>query len=51
MEREILQVFLEKTRAQICRGLSLGSSSIAVAVALVDSDMLTRVWDDCFTDL
>jgi hypothetical protein len=31
---------------QSCRGLPLGSSSITDAVALVDCDMLTRVWDE-----
>jgi hypothetical protein len=46
IERETLQVFLKKARAQSCRYLLLGSSSITAAVALVDRDMLTRVWDD-----
>jgi hypothetical protein len=40
------QVFLKKARGQSCRGLPLGSSSITAAVALVDRDMLTRVWDE-----
>jgi hypothetical protein len=31
---------------QSCRCLLLGSSSITAAVALVDRDMLTRVWDE-----
>jgi hypothetical protein len=35
-----------KARAQSCRGLPLGSSSIAAAVAVVDRDMLTRVWGE-----
>jgi hypothetical protein len=50
--REILQVLLRKARAHTCRGLPLGSSSITAAVALVDRDMLTRVWDemDCRID-
>jgi hypothetical protein len=44
IERERLQVFfLKKARAQSCRGLPLGSSSITAAVALVGRDMLTRV--------
>jgi hypothetical protein len=38
--------FLQKTRGQSCRSLPLGSSSITAAVALVDRDMLTRVWDE-----
>jgi hypothetical protein len=46
IERETLQVFLKKSRAQSCRCLPLGSSSITAAVALVDRDMLTRVWDE-----
>jgi hypothetical protein len=49
IERETLQVFfLKKARAQSCRGLPLGSSSITAAVALVDRDMLTRVWDEMY---
>jgi hypothetical protein len=39
-------VFLKETRAQSCRGLPLGSSNITAAVALVDRDMLIRVWDE-----
>jgi hypothetical protein len=35
-----------KARAQSCSGLPLGNSSITAAVALVDRDMLTRVWDE-----
>jgi hypothetical protein len=46
MGRETLLVFLKKARAQSCCGLPLGSSSITVAVALGDRDMLTRVWDE-----
>jgi hypothetical protein len=49
IERETLQVFLKrrkKARAQSCRGLPLGSSSITAAVALVDRDMLIRIWDE-----
>jgi hypothetical protein len=42
-ERETLQVFLKKTRAQSCRGLPLGSIRITAVVAVVDRDMLTRV--------
>jgi hypothetical protein len=38
--------YLKKARAQSCRDLPLGSSSITDAVALVDRDMLTRVWDE-----
>jgi hypothetical protein len=41
IERETLQEFLKKARAQSCRGLPLGSSIITAAVALVDRDMLT----------
>jgi hypothetical protein len=46
IESEILQVFVKKASAQSCHGLPLGSSSITAAVALVDRDMLTRVWDE-----
>jgi hypothetical protein len=46
IERETLQVFLKKARAQSCCGLPLGSSSITAAVALLDRDMLTLVWDE-----
>jgi hypothetical protein len=35
-----------KARAQSCHGLPLRSSSITAVVALVDHDMLTRVWDE-----
>jgi hypothetical protein len=35
-----------KARAQNCRGLPLGSSSITSAVALVDRDLLIRLWDE-----
>jgi hypothetical protein len=42
----IEKCFLKKARAQSCRGLPLGSSRISAAVALVDRDMLTRVWDE-----
>jgi hypothetical protein len=45
-ERELFNYFLKKARAQSCRGLPLGSSSITAAVALVNHDMLTRVWDE-----
>jgi hypothetical protein len=45
-ERNYSSIFLKKDRAQSCRGLPLGSSSITAAVALVDHDMLTRVWDE-----
>jgi hypothetical protein len=46
-EREkLFKYFLKKARTQCCRGLPLGSSSITAAVALVDRDMLTRVWDE-----
>jgi hypothetical protein len=46
-ERErLFKYFLKKARAQSYRGLPLGSSSITAAVALVDRDMLTRVWDE-----
>jgi hypothetical protein len=41
---KLLKYFLMKARVQSCRGLPLGSSSITAAVALVDRDMLTRVW-------
>jgi hypothetical protein len=43
--RNSSSIFSNKDRAQSCRGLPLGSSSITAAVALVDRDMLTRVWD------
>jgi hypothetical protein len=46
IERETLQVFLKKARAQSYRGLLLGSSSNTATVALVDRDVLTRVWDE-----
>jgi hypothetical protein len=42
-ERNYSSIFLKKARAQSCRGLPLGSIRIAVAVVLVDRDMLTRV--------
>jgi hypothetical protein len=45
-ERIFSSIFLKKTCTQSCRGLSLGSSSITAVVALVDRDMLTRVWDE-----
>jgi hypothetical protein len=45
IERKTLQVCY-KDRAQSWRGLPLGSSSITATVALVDRDMLTRVWDE-----
>jgi hypothetical protein len=38
--------FLKKDREQSCHVLPLGSSNITAAVALVDRDMLTRVWDE-----
>jgi hypothetical protein len=42
-ERETLKVFFkESPRAE----LPLGSSRITVAVASVDRDMLTRLWDE-----
>jgi hypothetical protein len=43
---KLFKYFLKKARAYSCSGLPLGSSSITAAVALVDRDMLTRVWDD-----
>jgi hypothetical protein len=46
IERENLQVFLKKARAQSCRRVPLGNSSITAAVALVDRDMLTCLWDE-----
>jgi hypothetical protein len=45
-ERNFSSLFLKEARAQSCRCLPVGSSSIAAAVALVDRDMLTRVWDE-----
>jgi hypothetical protein len=45
-ERNSSSIFKKIARAQSCRGLPLGSSSITAAVALVDRDMLTRVWDE-----
>jgi hypothetical protein len=45
-ERNFSSIFLKKSRPQSCRGLPLGRSSITAAVALVDRDMLTRVWDE-----
>jgi hypothetical protein len=52
-DRNSSSIFLKKTHAQTCCGLPLGSSSITAAVALVDRDMLTRVWDemDCRIDV
>jgi hypothetical protein len=47
IEREkLFKYFFKKARSQSCRGLPLGSSSITAAVALVDRDMLTRVWNE-----
>jgi hypothetical protein len=46
IEKETIRVFLKKARAQSCRGLPLGRSSITATVALVDRAMLTRVWDE-----
>jgi hypothetical protein len=46
MERETFQVFFKESPPQNCRGLPLGNNSITAAVALVDRDMLTRVWDE-----
>jgi hypothetical protein len=43
---KLFNSFLKKVRVQSCRGLPLGISSITAAVALVDRDMLTRVWDE-----
>jgi hypothetical protein len=44
--RETLHViFKESPRAEL-RGLPLGRGIITAAVALVDRDMLTRVWDE-----
>jgi hypothetical protein len=43
---KLFKYFLKKARAQSCRGLPRGSSMITAAVALVDRDMLTRVWDE-----
>jgi hypothetical protein len=45
-ERNSSSIFLKKAREQSCRGLPLESSSITAAVALVDRDMLTRMWDE-----
>jgi hypothetical protein len=42
----LFRYFLKKACAQSCRGLPLGSIRITAAVALVDRDMLTRVWDE-----
>jgi hypothetical protein len=44
IETETLRVFFKEIRVQNCRGLPLGCSSITAAVALVDREMLTRVW-------
>jgi hypothetical protein len=47
IERKTLpSMFLKKARARSCHGLPLGSSTITTAVALVDHDMLTRMWDE-----
>jgi hypothetical protein len=46
IETETFQVFFKESPRQRCRGLPLGSSRITAAVALVDRDMLTRVWDE-----
>jgi hypothetical protein len=43
---KLFRYFLKKARTQSCRDLPLGSSSITADVALVDRDMLTRVWDE-----
>jgi hypothetical protein len=37
---------VQKDHAQSCCGLPPGSSRITATVALVDRDMLTRVWDE-----
>jgi hypothetical protein len=44
-ERNSSKYFLNKARPQSC-GLPLGNRSISAAVALIDCDMLTRVWDE-----
>jgi hypothetical protein len=45
-EKNSSSIFLKKARAQSCRGLPVGGSSITAAVVLVDRDMLTSVWDE-----
>jgi hypothetical protein len=46
IERKKLHVFLNKIRVQSYRGLPLGSIHITAAVAMVDRDMLTRIWNE-----
>jgi hypothetical protein len=46
MEKETLQVFFKGTPRAELSSFPLGSSSITAAVALVDRNMLTRVWDE-----
>ena len=51
VDRETVEVFFkEKPRAHSCPDLPLGDTAI---VALVDRDMLTRVWNkmDCRIDV
>jgi hypothetical protein len=52
-ERKTLLIFLQKARAQSYCCLPLGGSRITATVALVDRDMLTRVWGgmDCRIDV
>jgi hypothetical protein len=45
-ERNSSSIFLKNAHPQSCRGLPLGSSIITAVVALLDRDMLTRVWDE-----
>jgi hypothetical protein len=43
---KLFKYFLKKARAHSCHSLPLRSICITAAVALVDRDMLTRVWDE-----
>jgi hypothetical protein len=45
-KEKLFKYFLKRARAQSCRCLPLGSSRINAAVALVDRDVLPRVWDE-----
>jgi hypothetical protein len=45
-ERNSSSYFLKKARLQSWNSLLLGSIRITAAVALVDHDMLTRMWDE-----
>jgi hypothetical protein len=42
---KLFMYFSKKAHMQGCHGLPLGSSTITAAMALVNHDMLTHVWD------